>query len=413
MVGGNVTHSTPTRRSAEPRSTLGQPGRGWWWTRPATSTAMKPPRVAMHPADGEDDEGGDDGAPLGLGPEALPLDDQEREDAGTPRSPIVRFRECQPVGLSVKIGDLAGAACVVGANEGARAAVSRTGPRRRPGPPAARIGLRPSWDTSRSCSIAGLILINGFFVAAEFALVKVRATQIDQLAEQGNWAAKLTSKALDRLDFYLSASQIGITVASLALGSGDARLGRAGGQAAFDGLHLPTTRSWSSASRSGSVPIAALSLVTFLHMALGEQAPKSLAIREPKVLALLTAPPLVILSYVFSPVIWLLEQGEQPDALGAGPGPDQHVRAGALGRGAAPDRGRERGRRPPFAQRADDDRERAEPRGEDRAAGDGPAAGHRLPEPGPAARGQPADRPPGGSHPLPALRGRPDDRSSA
>ncbi len=66
--------------------------------------------------------------------------------------------------------------------------------------------------------IAGLILINGLFVTAEFALVKVRATQIDQLAEQGNWAAKLTSKALDRLDFYLSASQIGITVASLALG---------------------------------------------------------------------------------------------------------------------------------------------------------------------------------------------------
>ena len=66
--------------------------------------------------------------------------------------------------------------------------------------------------------IAGLILINGFFVSVEFALVKVRATQIDQLAEQGNWAAKLTSKALDRLDFYLSASQIGITVASLALG---------------------------------------------------------------------------------------------------------------------------------------------------------------------------------------------------
>ncbi len=66
--------------------------------------------------------------------------------------------------------------------------------------------------------IAGLILINGFFVAAEFALVKVRTTQIDQLAERGNWAAKLTSKALDRLDSYLSASQIGITVASLALG---------------------------------------------------------------------------------------------------------------------------------------------------------------------------------------------------
>jgi CBS domain containing-hemolysin-like protein len=53
--------------------------------------------------------------------------------------------------------------------------------------------------------IAGLVFINGFFVAAEFALVKVRVSQIDQLVEQGNWAAKLTSKALDHLDAYLSA----------------------------------------------------------------------------------------------------------------------------------------------------------------------------------------------------------------
>src|SRR3954452_3047160 len=66
--------------------------------------------------------------------------------------------------------------------------------------------------------IATLVFINGFFVAAEFALVKVRSSQIDQLAEQGSWAAKLTSRALDNLDAYLSASQVGITVASLALG---------------------------------------------------------------------------------------------------------------------------------------------------------------------------------------------------
>src|SRR3954466_1108621 len=66
--------------------------------------------------------------------------------------------------------------------------------------------------------IAALVFINGFFVAAEFALVKVRTSQIDQLVEEGNWAAKLTSRALDRLDAYLSASQVGITVTSLALG---------------------------------------------------------------------------------------------------------------------------------------------------------------------------------------------------
>ena len=73
-------------------------------------------------------------------------------------------------------------------------------------------------DMSHFFIISGLILINAYFVAAEFALVKVRTSQIEQLAEQGNWAAKLTSKALDSLDLYLSASQIGITVASLALG---------------------------------------------------------------------------------------------------------------------------------------------------------------------------------------------------
>ena len=73
-------------------------------------------------------------------------------------------------------------------------------------------------DFSQFLIIAGLILVNAYFVAAEFALVKVRTSQIDQMVEQGSWAARLTSKALDKLDVYLSASQIGITVASLALG---------------------------------------------------------------------------------------------------------------------------------------------------------------------------------------------------
>ncbi len=73
-------------------------------------------------------------------------------------------------------------------------------------------------DYSQFLIIAGLILVNAYFVTAEFALVKVRTSQIDQLVEQGSWAARMTSKALDKLDVYLSASQIGITVASLALG---------------------------------------------------------------------------------------------------------------------------------------------------------------------------------------------------
>src|SRR3954447_7717190 len=119
--------------------------------------------------------------------------------------------------------------------------------------------------------IAGLVFVNGFFVAAGFALVKVRTSQIDQLVEKGNWAAKLTSRALDRLDAYLSASQVGITVTSLALGWGVegwvipgvrsllAWMGvggeEAAGNAAAHGISLSL------------VPVLAFTLVTFLHVA--------------------------------------------------------------------------------------------------------------------------------------------------
>src|SRR5262245_28939867 len=63
-----------------------------------------------------------------------------------------------------------------------------------------------------------LVLANGFFVAAEFALVKVRLGQIEQLSRQGSWSAKLARGILDKLDAYLSACQLGITLASLGLG---------------------------------------------------------------------------------------------------------------------------------------------------------------------------------------------------
>ena len=165
-----------------------------------------------------------------------------------------------------------------------------------------------AWGSMEILLIAGLILINGFFVTVEFALVKVRTTQIDQLAEKGSWAARLTAKALDRLDFYLSASQIGITVASLALGRAMHDWVEPVVERAFVAVHIPSTPLVLFGVSIGTVPLVALSLVTFLHMALGEQAPKSLAIRSPRVLVLWTAPALVIMSYVFSPVIWLLNK---------------------------------------------------------------------------------------------------------
>ncbi|MBV8267918.1 MAG: HlyC/CorC family transporter [Planctomycetaceae bacterium] len=172
--------------------------------------------------------------------------------------------------------------------------------------------------------IAGLVFVNGFFVAAEFALVKVRTSQIDQLVEEGHWAARLTSRALDHLDAYLSASQGGITVASLALGW------------ALENRLVGGVRSW--LEREGLVgsrfagiaiialvPIAAFAFVTFLHVALGEQAPKSLAIRSAKVVALWTAPPLMAIYYIFWPVIWLLNNASQLTLWMLGLGRTDHI----------------------------------------------------------------------------------------
>jgi len=177
--------------------------------------------------------------------------------------------------------------------------------------------------------IVGLVFVNGFFVAAEFALVKVRTSQIDQLVEEGNWAAKLTSRALDRLDAYLSASQVGITVTSLALGW------------AIEGWVIPGVRSLlrTFGFNGGDVvknvavhgisdplvPVVAFTLVTFLHVALGEQAPKSLAIRSAKTVALWTAPPLMVIYTIFFPVIWLLNNASNATLWLMGLGKTDHA----------------------------------------------------------------------------------------
>jgi CBS domain containing-hemolysin-like protein len=151
-----------------------------------------------------------------------------------------------------------------------------------------------------------LVFINGFFVAAEFALVKVRTSQIDQLVEKGNWAAKLTSRALDRLDAYLSASQLGITVASLALGKMIESSVEPSLHALLVRFHVPDPVWVLGGLRISLVFFIALSLVTLVHMALGEQAPKNLAIRSPRTIALWTAPVLVAFFIIFWPLIWLL-----------------------------------------------------------------------------------------------------------
>lgn len=148
------------------------------------------------------------------------------------------------------------------------------------------------------------VLLNGFFVAAEFALVKVRDTKIKALAAEGNSRARVASHILDHLDHYLSACQLGITIASLILGwlaePAIAQLLVAG--AAVLGLDVV----FSSAVTHAIALAIALTIVTILHMTVGEQAPKIWAINRAESTTLATAYPLRVFSALFRPFIWLI-----------------------------------------------------------------------------------------------------------
>jgi CBS domain containing-hemolysin-like protein len=146
-----------------------------------------------------------------------------------------------------------------------------------------------------------LVAANGFFVAAEFAIVKVRSGRIDQLAEGGSVRAKAAAHVLDHVDAYLSACQLGITLASLGLGWV--------GEPFLAGLFEPLLHSvgvhWDGGTHVLSATCAFL-LITFLHIVVGEMAPKSLAIRTAEPVALWSAWPLRVFNAVFFPFIWLL-----------------------------------------------------------------------------------------------------------
>jgi CBS domain containing-hemolysin-like protein len=151
-----------------------------------------------------------------------------------------------------------------------------------------------------------LILANGFFVATEFALVKVRATRIRQLAEQGNVAAAATEAMLDQLDAYLSACQVGITLASLALGWI--------GEPAFAALLKPGLAAlgpWAAPASHAVAIGAAFLAITVLHIVVGEQAPKIIAIARPEAIALLVALPMRMFYRVFFPFVQVLNRATQ------------------------------------------------------------------------------------------------------
>jgi CBS domain containing-hemolysin-like protein len=146
-----------------------------------------------------------------------------------------------------------------------------------------------------------LVILNGFFVATEFALVKVRASQVDLKAQKGSNRAKIAQKILQRLDTYLSASQLGITLASLGLGAFGEHVMSEIVAGIFSKLHLVVN------PHLVTVPLA-FGLITFLHITLGEQVPKMFGIKYSMETILFISWPLRIFYFIFGPFIWLLNK---------------------------------------------------------------------------------------------------------
>ena len=147
-----------------------------------------------------------------------------------------------------------------------------------------------------------LVFLNGFFVAAEFSIVKVRYAQIELRAKTGNRMAGLAQKMLNNLDSYLSATQLGITLASLGLGWI--------GEPVVSKILIALFHTFEMNVSDEMAPKIALpvafAIITVLHIVFGELAPKSIAIRKPEATALAVSFPLRAFFVMFRPFIWVL-----------------------------------------------------------------------------------------------------------
>ncbi|MBY0203029.1 MULTISPECIES: hemolysin family protein [Paenibacillus] len=148
--------------------------------------------------------------------------------------------------------------------------------------------------------VALLIGLSAFFVAVEFALVRVRPSRIDQMIAEGNKRALAVKQAVANLDGYLSACQLGITITSLGLGWL--------GEPTVEKILHPVFESMSIPDALASFLsfVIAFVAITYLHVVVGELAPKTIAIRKAETVALLTSGPIILFNRVMYPFIWLL-----------------------------------------------------------------------------------------------------------
>lgn len=148
--------------------------------------------------------------------------------------------------------------------------------------------------------VAILIAATAFFVAVEFAIVRVRASRVDQLIAEGRKKALAVKQVTSNLDGYLSACQLGITITALGLGwLGEPTVEKIL-HPVFHSLHVPE-------AVGGALSfIIAFCVITYLHVVVGELAPKTLAIRKAESIAMLTAKPLIWFTKIMKPFIWAL-----------------------------------------------------------------------------------------------------------
>jgi magnesium and cobalt exporter, CNNM family len=157
-------------------------------------------------------------------------------------------------------------------------------------------------DLLRLLGVAALVLANGYFVAAEFALVSVRRTRVEELIQQGDTSARAVKKALEDPDRFIAATQLGITIASLGLGW----LGEPALAHLIEPLVAWLPEAWTGIASHSISAVIAFAVITFLHVVIGELMPKSIALQRPETTALLVARPTLFTELLFKPAIWLL-----------------------------------------------------------------------------------------------------------
>jgi CBS domain containing-hemolysin-like protein len=147
-----------------------------------------------------------------------------------------------------------------------------------------------------------LLLLNAFFVAAEFALVSARRASVEPAAEQGSRRAVITLRAMEQVSLMMAGAQLGITLCSVALGAVSEPVIAHLLEPPFDALGLPAGLTHPAAF------VVALALVTVLHVVLGEMVPKNVALADPEGSAQWLAPVLAVTVQVVRPLIWVLNE---------------------------------------------------------------------------------------------------------